>query len=419
MGWFLMIHICYAISDERGNYSKFAGASMSSLLENTDASVTIHLLHDGKISGDNLDKFTELVQNYGQKIKFYNVPQLLADTLAKGREIFPPGFSSERYTEVNMYRLALGEVLSPEVEKALFLDADTIINMDIDELWQYSAGEAGLAAVSDWSVLEHFGRTDAVSENDSFLYKNGLADMHTVFNAGVLLMDLKKLRERGNLLLEGLKFLADYEGQWKFYDNDILIALFSQDFCHLPWNYNIRVAWARALGGNTLTKGIYHYVGRSYGLNPGDNCHKLFITYWLKTPWFNENTLYTGLNMSRAYTQTQGIRRLKAVRQIMNHSNRKKRVLMGLAVDEARLRADFSLKQDEKFVVLTPGQRMVLEYPVREYYYLVFWSNYQEARALMEQAGLREFEHFADGTLLMPEQTNDLVLGDLSFLWNI
>ena len=35
--------------------------------------------------------------------------------------------------------------------------------------------------------------------------------MHTVFNAGVLLMDLKKLRERGNLLLEGLKFLADYD----------------------------------------------------------------------------------------------------------------------------------------------------------------------------------------------------------------
>ena len=37
----------------------------------------------------------------------------------------------------------------------------------------------------------------------------------------------------------------------------------------------------------------------------------------------------------------------------------------------------------------------------------------------MEKAGYREYKHFADGTRLMPEQTDDLLTNDLTWLWYI
>ena len=414
-----MINVCYAISDERGVYSKFVGASICSIFENTSKPVTVHLLHDGSLSEDNKRRFERLVLQYDQKILFYEVPKLIEDTIAQGKEIFPIGLSSQRYTQVNMYRLAIAEVLPDLVERVIFLDADTIVNVDIDNVWQEEAGPAGLAAVSDWAVLEHFGKAGEIKENNSFLYRKGLATVKTVFNAGVLLLDLKILRQDENLLLRGLRFLAANDGQWDFYDNDILIAFFSKSFRHLPWNYNIRVIWARAFGENRLERGIYHYVGRSYGLNPSDSCYKLFISYLLKTPWIDESLLYTACHIARAYTMTQSRKRLAKVRQIANFSHQKKRVIMGLAGDEARLREDFALGEDEKFVTLTPGGKVPLLYSIADYYYLIFWSNYGEVKELLEKVGLREFEHFADGTLLMPEQTSELVLDELNFLWRI
>ena len=142
-----MIQIAYALSDKNGTYSKFAGASISSILANTGENVTFHLLHDGTISEENRHRFTEMVKDSGSGIYFYDVPARLGKTLEQGREILPEGLDSERYTGVNMYRLLLQEVLSPELDKVIFLDADTIVNLDINELWQTELGDAPLAAV--------------------------------------------------------------------------------------------------------------------------------------------------------------------------------------------------------------------------------------------------------------------------------
>lgn len=160
-------------------------------------------------------------------------------------------------------------------------------------------------------------------------------------------------------------------------------------------------------------------MDRNYGLNPAEVYHQLFLRFLWKTPWVDDHTLYSAYQVSAGYTMTQAARRLAAIRQINNNSRGKKRVLMGLAVDEPRLRKDFALGQEEKFVLLAPGRKLALDYPVQEYYYLVFWSNYPEVKALMEGAGLREYQDFADGRLLMPEQTSDMVLNERKLLWSL
>ena len=171
---FPMIEVAYAISDQTGHYSKFAGASMSSILANTSAAVRFHLLHDGTLSEENRHRFTEQVKGSDSEVHFYDVPARIALTLKRGREILPEGMDSARYTGVNMYRLVLQEVLPPEIEKVIYLDADTIVHLDINELWQTELGEAPLAAVPDYDVLAHFGQEDKIRPNDSFLYKENL-----------------------------------------------------------------------------------------------------------------------------------------------------------------------------------------------------------------------------------------------------
>ena len=76
--------------------------------------------------------------------------------------------------------------------------------------------------------------------------RQGFTDVHGIFNAGVLLLNLEILRRGENLLLEGLKFLRDHGGQWDFFDNDILIGFFAKRYIHLPYRFHLRLGWAWA-----------------------------------------------------------------------------------------------------------------------------------------------------------------------------
>ena len=54
------VHICYAMYDKNGTFSKYVGTSMTSVFENTDAPVAVHLMHDSTLTDDNREKFEAL-----------------------------------------------------------------------------------------------------------------------------------------------------------------------------------------------------------------------------------------------------------------------------------------------------------------------------------------------------------------------
>ncbi len=412
------IHVCYAVSDPQGSYSKFAGTSICSLLEHTDSKVTLHLLYDDTLSEENRKRFLTLTAAYGQEIRFYNAPKLAEDTWEKAEEIFAEAMSSRRYTPANMYRLLLPEVLPAEIDKVIYLDGDTVFNMDVSELWSETVN-SGLGAVSDQELLAHYGKQAGEDKNVSYLYETGHVGLAGVFNAGVLVFRLDLMRERENLLLEGVRFLADHAGQYKYYDNDILIQFFAETYTHLPWYCNIRLNWDMEFGPDTLVPGIYHFLGRNYSLEGRDSRHRLFLEYFRKTPWFDRKILLRACQMAQGFAVSLAQERLRAVRSIYQLCSRKQRVFVGLAADEARLREDFELNAEEPFLALAPGDQLRLPWPVETHVYVFFWSDYQGIKNLMEQAGYLEYEHFVDGTKLMPEQTGDLLVNDLTWIWNL
>lgn len=83
-----------------------------------------------------------------------------------------------------LYRMWIWDVLPANINKVIIIDADTIINMDILELWNLSTGTNGLAAVLDPNISVM---------NNSELCKKGTINRKRYFNAGLLFMERQKI----------------------------------------------------------------------------------------------------------------------------------------------------------------------------------------------------------------------------------
>ena len=114
------------------------------------------------------------------------------------------------YTKTTYFRLFIPNIY-PQFNKAVYLDADTVILTDIAELYNQDIGDNLIAAAPDGAVQN-------IPEFQAYVEKVvGVADYNNYFNAGVLLMNLDELRkfkfqEKFLYLLETVKY-AVAQGQ--------------------------------------------------------------------------------------------------------------------------------------------------------------------------------------------------------------
>ena len=289
-----MIHVCFCFRDETGRYSKFAGTAMLSLFENTNSKVTVHILHDKTLTAENRDKFFYIAGHYGQFVKFYNLDELCPDKIAEIIKLVPDVVKAKA-TVGAFYKLLIPQVLPKEIYKAIFVDPDTIVNLDINELWQTELDGKTLGAVPEID--------NGANPNKSFLLcSEGRVKPNDYFNTGVMVMDLNILRDKEKIIMHGVKFRGENPKQ-KFFEQTVLNYCFSTQTLKLPLKFNFFIKNAR---GNKQIPGrnIYHYVGGSsrMGLEMDDPFNQLWMNYFIKTPWFNEYTIH------RIYESLQKIR---------------------------------------------------------------------------------------------------------------
>ena len=129
-----MIHVAYRLWSGEGFYVKMLGTSMLSMFENTKEKVTIHIMHSEHLTPDSRGKFCYIAGQYNQKIEFHNVEEIAQVSLKKIGEMHP--FRRRSHTNASWYPLVIHEVF-PKLDKIIFLGADTVINLDINELWKY------------------------------------------------------------------------------------------------------------------------------------------------------------------------------------------------------------------------------------------------------------------------------------------
>ncbi|MBE8953799.1 MAG: glycosyltransferase family 8 protein [Quinella sp. 1Q7] len=288
-----MIHVCFALYDKTGRYSKFTGTAMTSIFENTASEVTVHILHDNTLTADNRDKFSYIAGQYNQRVKFYNVETLCADKLAEIKRTVP-AISKSNYTIATFYRLFIPKIFPPDVDKIIYLDSDLIINLDIRELWRIELGDKILGVVPE--ILN-----GCDTENFFPICRDGLVKADDYFNAGVLLMNLELLRANEDFICRAIKFVSENPRFAAYLDQDILNLCFSTQTLKLPVKFNTFVRDVRRRNEKTIARKIYHYLSGAYGqgllLDTGDAFNRLWMSYFVRTPFFDADTigkLYAG-----------------------------------------------------------------------------------------------------------------------------
>ena len=342
-----MIHVCFGLHDKTGRYAKFTGTAMLSLFDNTTSEVTVHILHDNTLTQDNREKFIYLAGRYNQLVKFYNVEELCADKIAKFIE-YIPHVKTSRLTIGALYRLLIPHLLSEDIRKVIYLDADIVVNLDIRKLWQIELGDKILAAVSEVS-------NDIDIERYAKLCYEGYVKREDYFNSGVLLMNVKNLRLEDEAITDGIKFVGNFFTS-SCLDQEVLNYSFSTNYIKLPVRFNYFIKSHRNPKDIIIDNKIYHYTdspsGKGFGLNMIDRFNRLWPSYFIKTPFFNEETI------GRLYSSVQNLH-VELKQSMINVSammSGKTRAFFTTPDNVAALREIFSVRKDESIILAESEQ---------------------------------------------------------------
>ena len=324
-----MIHVCFCFSDKTGGYAKYSGTAMLSLLENTNtppSSTCVHILHDNTLTIENRENFLCIAERCNQLVKFYNVEELCAERISEIRKYLPQ-VDKRRFTIGAYYRLLIPFVLSKEIEKAIYLDGDIVVTLDINELWQIDLGDKLLGVVTG-----------------ALISLKGIVKKEDYFNSGVMLMNLKALRDEEALVKTGLKFFSENPQQLRWADQCLLNYCFSTRTLKIPkkFNYHLNHVSVRS---ESVEKKIYHYVGlgSSLGMDMSDAFNRLWMSYFIRTPWFNVCSM--GRLYDKVLEMQQGLK--DSARKISALVSGKSRGFFIEAEKTDWLKNIFSIRDDE------------------------------------------------------------------------
>ena len=390
-----MIHVCYGLHDETGRYSKFVGTSMLSMFENHSrpASITVHLLHDDTLTLDNYEKFVYLAGQYNQQIRFYNMEKICAETISAFREVIPTGLSIGA-----TFRLLIFQVLSPQIDKVIYLDADTIVNLDIQELWQIDLGDKPFGGVAEVD--------NGVNTQQLFaICRDKVVKDEDYINSGVWLMNLAQLRKNKDVIENGVEFIIAHP-QYAYFDQDIFNYCFGVQALRLPTKFNRFPIRIKDRTEKAVERNLYHYAGHPLQLNMRDAFNRLYFDYFTKTQWFNADTLGNIFDDVRAiYLERQNIMAIVSAAVAS-----KRRIFVTEPNNVELVRKIFYVKDNEEVLKIDSPNwignliaMMKNSAGEKIYFLLVGDLVYPQLRKMLIKEGFTEWQDFLNGEIFLSE----------------
>ena len=171
------ITIFYAVDD---NYVNLLKIALSSMIEHASKNYKydVRILHT-RLSKES-KQIIKSVKSKNLRISFYNVTANM-ELLSKRINV------RDYYTLTTYYRLILPKTFWT-IDKAIYLDCDIVVRGDISEMYEKELGTNLVGAVPDASV-------QIFDEFITYVEKALDIPHEHYFNAGVLLMNLKAMRE--------------------------------------------------------------------------------------------------------------------------------------------------------------------------------------------------------------------------------
>lgn len=273
-------------------YIKYLYVMLVSFLEsNSKEKVRVYVTYEN-IETEKLNVYENLEKRYNCELHF-----ICLDDIS-----FPDYLPvNDEWPMMIYYHLLFGELLDESVERILYLDTDVIVHKDLKELYEMDFEDNYIIACDDMSLENGY---EDLTDNQKKLFYNQ-RDNFRYFNTGMMLLNLKKIREDFNfekwLMLaknnENLLFAPDqdlvnlgYYGKVKYVD-----SLKYNMFAKTSYNKGITIGWT--IDNNY----IIHYAGRKPWQHEGIrySLERFWWDYASKTIFYTElleNLVYNEIN---------------------------------------------------------------------------------------------------------------------------
>ena len=287
------MNILYTLNDK---FVPQVAAGICSVCENNKdmENITFYLISK-EITDENKEKLKEFGKKYNREV--------IIKELGDIKQYFDFEFDTTGWNSIVLARLILDKFLPEDMDKVLYLDGDTIVRGKLKELWNTNLENYILGASIEPTV-------------DKERKKNLGLEFKPYYNAGVLLVNLKKWRE-----MKAGKIILDYykENNGKLFANDqdaingslseyIYTLLPKYNFYNIFYQYSYKflnklmkpVQYIKEEEFKECVKKpiIIHYLGEERPWRKG-NHHKYkndYLKYLNKTYWKNEG-MESGWNL--------------------------------------------------------------------------------------------------------------------------
>jgi lipopolysaccharide biosynthesis glycosyltransferase len=254
--------------------------SMQSIIDSTDPTVPLHfhLFFNHDVGIVDRDMLVRTVRD-GPRPAEISVGE------------FDPGpvrhlTRSKLITHTTYASCRLEALLPPDVQRCIKVDCDLVVRRDLSELWNTDLEGHTVGAVLNPDCAEHQRRL-------------GLSEAR-YFNAGVLLVDLARWRER-EVGPRALEAAAKVGPHLILHDQDALNLSLQQDWLSLPAYWN---SWVIVRGLRSADRAVFHYMGapKPWHADYDRPFPELFFQHLDRTPvrgWRPWNPVGLGARFSR------------------------------------------------------------------------------------------------------------------------
>ena len=219
------MNILYTLNDK---FVPQVAAGICSICENNKDldNITFYLISK-EITDENKNKLKEFAKKYNR--------ELIVKELGDIKQYFDFEFDTTGWNSIVLARLLLDKFLPDDVEKILYLDGDTIVRGSLKDLWDTNIDEYVIGASIEPTV-------------DRDRKKSLGLEFKPYYNAGVLLVNLKKWREKnaGKIILDyykendGKLFANDQDAINGSLNDDIYTLLPKYNFYNIFYQYNYK-----------------------------------------------------------------------------------------------------------------------------------------------------------------------------------
>ncbi len=202
-------------------YLKYTAVMLYSICKNNPVNITAYLLHS-ELTDEDIAWIREALK--AEKIEIVSMKvdsNVFTDKIPYNEE-----WSIETY-----YRLLLLDMLPDSVDRVIYLDVDMIVNKSLEELYNVEMGEDEIISTYDSNGQDVWKLFNMKQKK---MFQSRYHAGYHYFNAGMMLMNIKKMRQKYNWNYY-LSVMEEWNYEMKAFDQDILNYVHWQHIGYVDW----------------------------------------------------------------------------------------------------------------------------------------------------------------------------------------